>query len=720
MIYSDFKATNSYSKELQACIESTVDNLLIQKTTVTHPGMLLGKIQCGKTRTYIGVMALAFDKGFDICVVFTKGTRALAEQTCRRLDSEFREFIEDDIIKVYDIMNMPDQLTPYLRRQKIILIVKKQTDNLSKLTKLFKTYPDLIEKKALFIDDEADFASVGFKRDKKQQDGISMNVLATKINSIRSGCDNNYGFLQVTATPNSLYLQPKGKLKLNNCVIEPIRPAFTSLVPIHDKYIGGKQYFEDSHDPDSVFSHLYVQVPDDEIQILNRKTPRDIGNILSASNLPVFHQAIVNYLIAGSIRIIQCKEQNLKNKSSFIIHTSITQARHQLQIDITRTLIEKLTKLAKRRGKTLEILTKESYENFVPSIQKNGGVIPSFKEVLSKVKESLINGYIDVVRVNSENKILGLLDKNGQLRLDNPFNIFVGGQILDRGLTIDNLIGFFYGRSPSRFQQDTVLQHSRMYGARSMEDIAVTRFYTSNEIYRVLNTIHSFDATLWNAFEKGTHNEDAGVVFLERDESGEIRPCAPNKILITSTETIHPCSRSLPIGFQTKPKSSIESAVKKIDMIVKKLSGNGISEPFLITLEDAEKIVRLIASTYVYGERWNNKGLKWEINTFRAIMKRLVDNIHSEELKGKIYCYAQTNRNISRMINNNTAFTDAPDSGTSDLPMARNVASETPCLILLKQNGLSKNGWRGAEFWWPILVSPRNARQAIFARETME
>ncbi len=122
--------------------------------------------------------------------------------------------------------------------------------------------------------------------------------------------------------------QPKGELKLNNDVIEPIRPAFTSLVPIHDKYIGGKQYFEDSHNPESVFSHLYVQVPDDEIQILNRKTPRDIGNILSASILPVFHQAIVNYLIAGSIRIIQCKEQDLKNKSSFIIHTSITQARH--------------------------------------------------------------------------------------------------------------------------------------------------------------------------------------------------------------------------------------------------------------------------------------------------------------------------------------------------------------------------------------------------------
>ena len=67
-----------------------------------------------------------------------------------------------------------------------------------------------------------------------------------------------------------------------------------------------------------------------------------------------------------------------------------------------------------------------------------------------------------VIKINSENQISALLDRRGQLRLDNPFNIFIGGQILDRGLTIENFIGFFYGRAPNTFQQDTVLQHSRM------------------------------------------------------------------------------------------------------------------------------------------------------------------------------------------------------------------------------------------------------------------
>jgi hypothetical protein len=499
LIYPTFIKEKSYTQDLQDCIESTVDNLINKKTNIVSPGMLLGKIQSGKTRTFIGVIALAFDRGYNISIIFTKGTKALAEQTYQRLDSDFRESIENDVIKVYDIMNIPDQLTPYIRRQKLIIVVKKETNNLSRLVEFLKTYTDLTSKKVLIIDDEADFASIGFKRDRAQQDGVSMNVLATKINSIRSGFENNYGFLQVTATPYSLYLQPRGEIELNDFVFKPIRPAFTTLVPIHDQYIGGKEYFEDSLDPESVFSHLYIQVPDDEIDILNRRDQRYISNILSTPNLRVFRQSIINYIVAGSIRIIQSESQNKNYKSSFIVHAATIKSKHQWQSDLTIALIDKLKELAVHTEIDLKTLVKESYDNFVPSINKNGDVLPDFTSVFNLVKESLVDGFVGIVKVNSENQIAALLNRNGQLRLDNPFNIFIGGQILDRGLTIDNLIGFFYGRNPRTFQQDTVLQHSRMYGARSMKDLAVMRLYTSNGIYRALRTMHGFDSALRDA-----------------------------------------------------------------------------------------------------------------------------------------------------------------------------------------------------------------------------
>jgi len=164
-MYNEFIEIKDYSTDLHECIEQTVAHLTSNKTDFNYPGMLLGKIQSGKTRTFIGIIALAFDRGYDTCVIFTKGTKALAEQTLKRLDSEFFQFIENHEVKVYDIMSLP-AMTPYIKQQKLTFIVKKETNNLNHLVNLFVDNPDLSQKKVLFIDDEADFASVGFKRDR--------------------------------------------------------------------------------------------------------------------------------------------------------------------------------------------------------------------------------------------------------------------------------------------------------------------------------------------------------------------------------------------------------------------------------------------------------------------------------------------------------------------------------------------------------------------------
>jgi hypothetical protein len=60
------------SSELRTCMERTVEELLACETGVDRPGMLLGKIQSGKTRAFIGIMALAFDKDYDIAIILTK------------------------------------------------------------------------------------------------------------------------------------------------------------------------------------------------------------------------------------------------------------------------------------------------------------------------------------------------------------------------------------------------------------------------------------------------------------------------------------------------------------------------------------------------------------------------------------------------------------------------------------------------------------------------
>ena len=121
--YEQFCNEKKYDQETKDCIENTVSKLQKRKTDVKKPGMLLGKIQSGKTRTYIGIIALSFDKGYDMAIILTKSTKALAEQTYKRLDSDFETLIEQDYVKLYDIMLFPEEITAYVRSKKLIIIV---------------------------------------------------------------------------------------------------------------------------------------------------------------------------------------------------------------------------------------------------------------------------------------------------------------------------------------------------------------------------------------------------------------------------------------------------------------------------------------------------------------------------------------------------------------------------------------------------------------------
>ena len=72
LFFKQINEKNKYSIETKQCIENTVINLLENDTSVSKPGMLLGKIQSGKTRAFIGITAMAFDNDYDIAIVLTK------------------------------------------------------------------------------------------------------------------------------------------------------------------------------------------------------------------------------------------------------------------------------------------------------------------------------------------------------------------------------------------------------------------------------------------------------------------------------------------------------------------------------------------------------------------------------------------------------------------------------------------------------------------------
>lgn len=185
---------------LQECIDRVVTELENSETSADRPGMLLGKIQSGKTRGFLGVIARSFDRGFDLAIVLTKGTKTLASQTVKRISGDFKEFIDDEEVIVFDIMEMPERLTRSELRRKIVIVAKKQHKNLDRVLKLIgETYHELSGRRILLVDDEADMASVRFVK-KSGKDEVSQGSIAQQMDDLRR-LASRLAFLQVTATP---------------------------------------------------------------------------------------------------------------------------------------------------------------------------------------------------------------------------------------------------------------------------------------------------------------------------------------------------------------------------------------------------------------------------------------------------------------------------------------------------------------------------------------
>src|SRR4029078_564968 len=94
-----------------------------------------------------------------------------------------------------------------------------------------------------------------------------------------------------------------------------------------------------------------------------------------------------------------------------------------------------------------------------------------------------------------------------------PYNLFVGGNKLGRGVTIKNLLVSYYGRHPKRPQADTVLQHARMYGYRR-KDLGLLRLFLPRQLHLVFKAIHKMETGLRDLIAKNSHEEFRGI-YLE-------------------------------------------------------------------------------------------------------------------------------------------------------------------------------------------------------------
>ena len=163
-------------------------------------GLVVGRVQSGKTRNYIGLTLKAADAGWNVVIVLTSAIKALAAQTRDRLKADFKKSNVDDscckelvFIDPYD-NDEPTVLAKPGKEYFYWGVAMKNSSSLNAVRKWFDASADCAPNmRVLVIDDEADNATPDSNSNKSIP--LSEDQIADEIDAIRACEDGDYSHL---------------------------------------------------------------------------------------------------------------------------------------------------------------------------------------------------------------------------------------------------------------------------------------------------------------------------------------------------------------------------------------------------------------------------------------------------------------------------------------------------------------------------------------------
>jgi len=433
-------------------------------------GLIYGLVQSGKTGVLTVTGAMGADEGYRTLIILTSDIDPLYEQTRGRIQEAFPGM---DIIGKTEIRDR-DAFLQRIRRGTCAIVVTKNGSILKTLIENFKG-ANVRKLTCLIIDDEADQASLNTRT--SQNDG-SHSRINELIDDLRKFFHNNT-YLQVTATPGALFLQ-EGK--------HAFRPKFTVLSHPGSDYVGGDDFFsDDGH-------NLVREFPLTDLTTLSVGSQPTPGNQTPDSLL----KALDTFMIGATFK----REENPEQKCAFLCHVSTRTADHRHIVELLRKYKADLADgLRAKNAKVIERL-RNAFSDLAATHQQLAK--SNFVSLIEKI-EFLAAGIV-VKLVNGET--------DEDVALHAPYNLFVGGNKLGRGVTIKNLLVSYYGRHPRTPQADTVLQHARMYGYRR-KDIGLLRLWLPPELHQVFRAINEMERSLRKLIAEKPSEEFRGV-YLQR------------------------------------------------------------------------------------------------------------------------------------------------------------------------------------------------------------
>lgn len=296
-----------------------------------------------------------------------------------------------------------------LKEGEFIIFCKK---NFSDLQKVISKLGNI--KGRIIIDDEADYASPNSKINKGEK---------TRINSLIEKLLGDDGvYIGVTATP--------ARLDLNN-TFENDHEKWVDFPP-HKKYTGQDVFFPiDSDDPGFNYRLNFLSDSED--------SPKYIKEALFRFFINVAH--------------LNTNENAQEQNYSILIHTSGKKIDHKSDKRVVEII---LSELADQDGKKFE-----SHVKLIHTLA--GKIYPGQQDDITTY---IVNNRskASIVMLNSDRSNDNLEDAANPISL---FTIVIGGNIVSRGVTFNNLLSMFFTRDVrQKIQQDTYIQRARMFGSR--------------------------------------------------------------------------------------------------------------------------------------------------------------------------------------------------------------------------------------------------------------
>lgn len=445
-IYSNAAKTLSYCPNPK--------NTSIQQET----GIVIGKVQSGKTSNFISLISLAFDNGYDIAIVLGGTKKPLLKQNSDRIKEYFHD-VKDNVFVLNSNENADhlneENIRGFLRREKKVIIVGlKSVKQINTIMQIF-TNNTLNERPVLIIDDEGDEYSLNTKVKQKKESSTYSAILNFK-NTLQRHC-----YVSVTATPQANLLISK---------IDKLSPDFGVLVPPGNGYCGLDVFHSDDK--------YTITIPENEEPLIEVGIPASLKKSLAM------------FFVACAI---QSRRTHRKDKLSMLIHISQFKKDHELEYKKVQELIKEwVLKTSDKKDVSYTSVCEIMKDAHSEYAKGNVRDFPTFEEIEDEIIFAINNSHVH--KINGDNTLNGEDDFY-------EYNIYVGGTMLGRGLTIKGLCVTYITRTAKNASNvDTVQQRARWFGYKT-KYLDLCRIFAVSKILNEFMDIRDHEEDLWQTIE---------------------------------------------------------------------------------------------------------------------------------------------------------------------------------------------------------------------------